>query len=112
MPDDLEELEKQIRLTRIHPNKYCCRAKVGLVTTMFRRSLVNRLGEYQESKWGADAEYLRRLFPNLDPNYKIMNYLNDTEYIPDLYYRIGEIMYLSYEMTENNLTTQRLRQLQ
>lgn len=108
MSADPGELERQIQKSRIHPNKYCCRSKVGLVTTFFRRSLVERLGWYQEVKWGADAEYLQRLFPKLDPNYKIMNYLNDTEYIPGLYYKINEILYLSFEMTPQNLTIQRI----
>jgi GR25 family glycosyltransferase involved in LPS biosynthesis len=108
IPYDPVELENQIIKSRIHPNKYCCRSKVGLVTTFLRRSLVERLGYYQELKWGADAEYLQRLFPKLDPNYRIMNYLNDTEYIPGLYYRINEILYLSYEMTAQNLTMQRM----
>jgi GR25 family glycosyltransferase involved in LPS biosynthesis len=107
LPYDPVELENQLVKSRIHPNKYCCRSKVGLVTTLFRKSLVQRLGPYQEAKWGADAEYLHRLFPKLDPNYRIMNYLNDTEYIPGLYYRINEILYLSHEMTERNLTSQR-----
>jgi len=109
LPEDPKLLEERINEARIHPNKYCCRTKVGLVTTLFRRSLVQKLGRYQETKWGADAEYLRRLFPKLDPNYQIMNYLNETEYLPGLYYRVPQVMYLSYEMTADNLTQQRLR---
>lgn len=109
LSEDPQILEQQIKETRVHTNKYCCRSKVGLVTTLFRRRLVQKLGKYQETKWGADAQYLRRLFPKLDPNYQMMNYLNETEYIPGLYYRVPEVMYLSYEMTSDNLTHQRLR---
>ncbi len=111
LPEDPIELENRIRATRIHKTKYCCRSKVGLVTTLFRKETIKQLGYYKEWKWGADAEYVRRLFPRLDPNHKMMNFLNETEYIPKLYYRVPEIMYLSYEMTHKNLTTQRMKSL-
>lgn len=106
---DLEQLQQDIERTRIHAHQYCCRTKVGLVTTMFRREIIEQLGAYPEVKWGGDALYLRKLFPQLDPNYKVMNYLNDLKYIPNLYYQVSEVLYLSHEMTERNLTSQRLR---
>ena len=109
LSENPEQLLKDIQQTRIHTNKYCCRSKVGLITTMFRKEIIHKLGKYKELKWAADAEYIRRLFPKLDSKYEIMNYLNETDYIPKMYYRIPEIMYLSYEMTENNLTNQRLK---
>lgn len=108
---NLDELSNDIKMSRIHKNenksyKYCCRGKVGLVTTLFRKSLVNKLGKYLEWKWGADDEYVRRIFPNI--NHKMMNYLDNNSYIKDTYYKVNEILYLSYEMTEQNLTMQRL----
>ena len=109
LSQDPKELIKDIQNTRIHLNNYCCRSKVGLVTTMFRRQVIKQLGRYLEWKWGADSEYIRRLFPKLDPNYQMMNYLNDTEYIPNIYYCVKKILYLSYEMNDSNLTKQRLQ---
>ena len=108
LSDNVDQLMLDIQRTRIHNNNYCCRGKIGLVTTMFRKDVIDQLGKYKELKWGADAEYIRRLFPDLDINYQIMNYLNDIEYIPNIYYRISDIMYLSHEMTKDNLTNQRL----
>lgn len=109
---DEDQLKKDILATSIHHNKYCCSCKIGLVTTLFSRSVIDEIGLYRaDMKWGADAEYLRRLFPNLDPNYQIMNYLNEVDYLPDLYYRCDTLAYFSYEMTDQNLTAQRLKEL-
>jgi len=102
-----------------HPFNYCCREKFGLVTTMFRRELMERNGKFKEVKWGADDEYVRRMFKsvigiklqkidlNTGRKVRMMNYLNDNRYIPDVFYCVEKVLYLSYEMTEQNLTSQR-----
>lgn len=104
---DSVKLFDDIKATRVHEHKYCCKSKIGLVTTLFRREVFDKCGLYQELKWGADAEFLERIFPNTNMN--MMNYLNEQTYIPNVYYKVNEILYLSHEMTEHNLTSQRLR---
>lgn len=104
---DPVKLLDDIKATRVHEHKYCCKSKVGLVTTLFRREVFDKYGLYPEVKWGADATYLERIFPDVDMN--MMNYLNECTYIPNMYYKVNEILYLSHEMTKNNLTIQRLR---
>lgn len=103
------QLKKDIHNTRIHHRKHCCRARVGLATTVFRREIFEKHGDYPLWKWGADDQYIRNLFPKIDQNYKMMNFLDENEYIPKLYYRVSKVLYLSHEMTHQNLTQQRLR---
>jgi len=108
LPIDYAELGDAIQRTRIHPHKYCCRSKVGLVTTLFRKEVFTKWGLYpNKKKWGEDAIYLRRLFPEIGQEISMMNYLNDHQYLPGKHYRVSEILYLSHEMTAQNLTIQR-----
>lgn len=111
LPRDPVKLLRGIKQTSVHPGSYCCRAKVGLVTTMFRRSMIEKLGQYPTArKWGMDATYLYGLFPELDRSYRMMNYLDQTKEIKGKYYRVDQILYLSPQMTHQNLTYQRLKQ--
>ena len=121
LDSDPEILAKDIQKTRIHKTNekydYCCRAKIALATTMFRRSLVEKLGYYDESmKWGGDAEYLRDYLGLSKTNkgvrgskLSVMSYLDESEKIGGKYYQVKEILYLSHEMNEQNLTIQRLK---
>jgi glycosyltransferase involved in cell wall biosynthesis len=113
LPTDKVKLHEDILKSRIHidSNKFCCRAKVGLVTTMFRRKVMDKLGKYLEWSWGADAEYVRRLFPHVKENQSMMSYLNENRHIPGKHHCVSEILYLSHEMTEDNLTYKRKKGL-
>lgn len=108
LSEDPITLHREILATRIHPQKHCCRPHVGLATTLFRRDVFDRYGLYPLWKWGADDQYLRHLFPDLDPNYRMMNYLDENDYLPKIYYCVNKILYLSHEMTSQNLTKQRM----
>ena len=109
---DQEKLNLDISLSRIHGNKHCCRAKVGLATTLIRKQVFDKFGLYPIVKWGGDDLYLRNLFPNLKKEQRMMNYLDQNSHIPGKYFKIPEIHYLSHAMNENNLTYQRLKATQ
>jgi len=119
---DLDKLREDLEWSiQQHPGKYCCRAKIGLVTTVFRKSFMKKLQNnsdhpdqyYSEKyKWGSDAEFLMRYFTPKEidyPRQTVMSYLNKVDKIANRYYQIKEILYVSHEMTENNLTKQRLK---
>jgi hypothetical protein len=108
IPFDKVTMMEELQRSRIHIDKFCCRSKVGLVTTMFRKKVIEELGLYPLEKWGADATYLYKLFPGIDTKQtQMMNYLDTNRHIPKIHYCHPEILYLSHEMTHQNLTYQR-----
>lgn len=96
----------------LHPNgvyKYCCRDKLGLVTTLYKKSLLDKIGNFLELKWGCDSEMCERIFNKINGRKitsadNIHTIMSTETYIENFYYLIPEILYLSYEMTENNMT--------
>jgi glycosyltransferase involved in cell wall biosynthesis len=117
---DLDQLAKDLEWsTQQHPGEYCCRPKIALATTLFRRSFLERLrtGPHQpyyleKYKWGSDSEFMMRYFTSEEigfPEQTVMSYLNQQDKILHRYYQVKEVLYASHEMTEQNLTSQRLK---
>jgi len=108
---DPAQLKKDLAWsTAQHPGKYCCRAKIALATTLFRKTFLTRLGGsfLEKCRWGGDAEFLMRYFTP-PAQQTVMAYLDSLDKIPGQYYQVKEVLYVSHEMTEQNLTSQRLR---
>lgn len=107
---NMPKLKKQIIDSRIHGDRYCCRGKVGLVTTVFRKKVFSDELYDEYMKWGGDDVFLRRLLSKYGFRIdgKMMNYLDSSPtLISKMCHRHNKIMYLSYQMTGQNLTSQR-----
>lgn len=91
-------------------HEYRDQPNIGLVTSMFDRSLFEEFGLFWENRFGADAEIIERiLFQKAGlllkgPGQKIHDYLSGRDSIPGLYRRIDTIAIISPEMTDQNLT--------
>lgn len=94
--------------------KYCCKAILGMVTTFFNREIFYDLDLYWTLPCIADAEFCERLlFKYTGKLFKedenVVTFLSENAYIPNLFYKIPEILYISEEMRQKNITSQ-LRQ--
>jgi len=91
--------------------QYCCSAIVGMVTPLFTREVFEKLGLYWELRCIADAEFCERLlFHYANKAFRgeesVVTYLNQSDYIPGIYYKIPEVLYICKEMNDANITTQ------
>ena len=108
MLDNFDILVNNINNMRKHPNIYCCRDKLGLVTSMFHRSLIIDMGRlFHPFRHSADSEFYERF------NYIYnKNILDDKQNIHTLfstnninnYFLLKETLYYCHEMTDNNIT--------
>jgi glycosyltransferase involved in cell wall biosynthesis/GR25 family glycosyltransferase involved in LPS biosynthesis len=94
---DVEELKYEY--------KYCCKAILGMVTTFFSRDIFYDIGLYWTLPCIADAEFCERIlyvYKGLlfNEGENVVTYLSDKDYIPGLFYRIPEILYVSEEMRD------------
>jgi glycosyltransferase involved in cell wall biosynthesis len=83
---------------------------LGLMTTVFNRSIFEELGLYWENRFGADAEFLERaLFYRKGIRLKEIEmttqfYLSGIDKIDGLYKRINEVLVVSPDMNGQNIT--------
>lgn len=90
--------------------EYYDRPVIGLMTSMFKRSLFEELGLFWENRFGSDAEFLERVLYYksgkllIKGDLTIHNYLMNTKSIPVIYERIDKIQLISPEMNTRNIT--------
>lgn len=113
---DLSDDNKMIQMvqSRRIPNsdgkfEYRDREILGLNSSMFSRSLFEKLGLFWEKRFASDAEFCERILFHLadvrfydDEN--VHTFLRDCDPIEGLYKRIDEVLVISTEMGEANVT--------
>ena len=111
--DEQAMMQKAIESRQLQPNGkygYWDRPILGFMTSLFRKSLFEELGLFWEHRYGADAEYFERILfhrtnrviPLGEPN--VHSLLRNTDHIPGIYRRIEEILLISAEMNDQNIT--------
>jgi len=91
-------------------SKYFNKSRLGLNTTMFHRDLFSEYGLFWENRFGADAEILERIiykktgFLVSDERQTIGSLFNDVQSMPQIYQVIDEVLLISSEMNEDNLS--------
>jgi len=89
--------------------EYRDRPILGFNSSMFKRSLFEKLGLFWESRFAADAEFCERILfvmagIRLQEGENIHSFLMDCEPIEGLYTRLDEVLLVSTEMGDNNIT--------
>jgi glycosyltransferase involved in cell wall biosynthesis len=113
MDDEPGMIRKVLDNRVLRPDKsyaYWDRPILGFMTSVFERSLFEELGLFWEYRFGADAEYFERIIfsktgrilkPD-EPN--VHSFLLGTDSIPGIYRRVEQILLISAEMNEQNIT--------
>lgn len=114
-------LTKKVDDVRVHVTgnryEYCCKAILGMVTTLFPRKIFEELGLYWELPCIADAEFCERLlYHRSQPpilfrkDESVVTFLSQNNHLPNLYYKVPEVLYISQSLTPQNITTKYKRQ--
>ena len=90
-----------------HKTKVCCKNMFGYPTLIIKKELFDKYGLYIEKRKGMDTEFPERVlfkeckikFPE---NYNSWNFFNERN--NKLYKKLNEVMVISPEMSDNNLT--------
>jgi glycosyltransferase involved in cell wall biosynthesis len=95
----------------IYEYKYCCKAILGMVTTFFNREIFYDLDLYWTLPCIADAEFCERLLYKyygklFAEGENVVTFLSQIQHIPGIYYKVPEILYVSEEMRQKNITSQ------
>jgi glycosyltransferase involved in cell wall biosynthesis len=113
-PDDEPGMIRKVLENRVlRPDKsygYWDRPILGFMTSMYERSLFEELGLFWEYRFGADAEFFERIIFSRtgkilkpeEPN--VHSLLLGTDSIPGIYRRVEQILLISAEMNEQNIT--------
>ena len=83
---------------------------LGFMTSFYKKSLFEELGLFWEYRFGSDAEFFERILfhrtgmviPMGEEN--VHTFLRKTGFIPGIFKRIEEILLISAEMNEQNIT--------
>lgn len=114
---DDHELLSRVESVRTHKlwnnkYKYCCREILGMVTPLFRREIFEKIGLYWELRCIADAEYCERILYNycnpqifFQENESVVTFLSQKQYLPKIYYKIDQVLYISKEIDSTNITS-------
>jgi glycosyltransferase involved in cell wall biosynthesis len=113
MENERAMIQKVLDNRALKPDKsygYWDRPILGFMTSVFERSLFEGLGLFWEYRFGADAEYFERIIFSKtgrilkpgEPN--VHSLLLSTDSIPGIYRRVEQILLISAEMTEHNIT--------
>jgi hypothetical protein len=113
-PYDEEATMKKVLESRKPPVKgkynYWDRPVTGFMTSMFTKKVFEEYGLFWEYRYAADAEYFERIIYNRtgkilmtdEPNVHAVLRFNKS--IPGVYERIDEVLLISAEMGEGNIT--------
>jgi glycosyltransferase involved in cell wall biosynthesis len=111
--DEAGMIRRVLENRRLRPDYtygYWDRPILGFMTSLYRRSLFEELGLFWEYRFGADAEFFERILYKMsgkilksdEPN--VHSLLLQKNSIPGIYSRIEEILLISGEMNEQNIT--------
>jgi glycosyltransferase involved in cell wall biosynthesis/GR25 family glycosyltransferase involved in LPS biosynthesis len=113
---DYKSVMKALEEYRIHFNKtgeyqYCCKSILGMVTTFMSRELFYQLGLYWELPCIADAEFCERILYHktgklFQGDESVVSYLAHNHHIDGIYHKVQQILYISEEMRDSNITSQ------
>ena len=86
-------------------------ANVGLATTIFKRSVFEEFGIFDNHRIGSDLEFVERIFyftlnKEFNEKYNGHSLMNYGESISRIFYRLDEVQYICPYLNENNLTSQ------
>ena len=102
----MAEVEKK----RIHSGKHCCKKILGMVTPLFQRKVFEECGFYLELRCIADAEFCERVLYKyggikFKEGESVVTYLSENNQIPELYFKLDKVLYISREMNSLNITS-------
>ena len=111
--NDIEIMDKAYELRKQHFNGHyylqCCHEIFGYATLLMTRNIFEVIGLFREDmKFGADMEFgeryiyhtIGKIFKQDEDSWMLYH----SNIIPYIYYRIDEVLYLSMEMTPDNIT--------
>ena len=111
--EDQEGMKQLVESRRIQVNgkyTYHERYNLALATSVYTREMFEKYGLFWEYRFGSDIEFLERLFfhelgkifSSADGN--AHSFITETKNIPGAFQLLDELLYLSPEMNETNLT--------
>ncbi|HNP17408.1 MAG TPA: glycosyltransferase [Fulvivirga sp.] len=115
-PEQMIELaESRRKKNKYGDYEYRDRKILGFNSSMFHRSLFEDIGLFWEYRFAADAEYAERILFHyaditLSENENIHSLLMDCEPIEGLYKRIDEVLVISTDMGDTNITNKHKQQ--
>ena len=111
---DSKSLMNDVFDKRIHRNRrgdfmFCCKERMAMITMVFPKYILYKIGLFWEERHGADAEFLERFLYSqmnllLTGRKDIYTFATTTPSIDKIYYRINQTYYVSHEMNDNNIT--------
>lgn len=110
--DAMMELVEKRRLKENGKYQYRDRPGLALATSLYKREMFEKYGLFWESRFGADGEFLERiLFYETgklftDDHENAHSYISRTKSLPGIFALLDELLYISPEMDETNLTRQ------
>lgn len=101
------------KMDNVHHNSECCKPLVSLGTLVYHKSVFKDIGYYENIRKGGDmvffekflAKYENVIFTKYDCSHRYLTKVNKGKY----YAIVEEILYLSPEMTNDNITNQNIR---
>ncbi len=90
--------------------QYRDRPNLALATSVYSRDLFEKYGLFWESRFGSDGEFLERIFFHEfgktfnDSQGNAHSYITETKMIRDAFVLLDELLYISPEMQESNLS--------
>ncbi len=115
-PEEMMALVEERRVKNKYGNyDYRDRKILGFNTSVFHRSLFEELGLFWENRFASDAEYAERILYHyadirLKGNENIHSFLMDCEPIKGLYKRVEDVLVVSTDMGETNITNKHKQQ--
>lgn len=120
-PEELDVFDQETMLALVESKRvkmksgdfsYEDSAVVGLVTTVYRRSVFEEYGLFEEHRFGEDMEFLERFLffkasADFSEKHNAHSFVNYGEpFVPDTFARIEEVLLISPQLSSANLTSQ------